>query len=170
VNAFHVLGSLFVVWAITLAAVGITREGFPRSGRLAVAIGTISVLLALSAIGSAIVTSALEDEEEAEGAEAGAGDRGGNALTLSADPGGQLRFNRRSLEARAGQVTLVMHNPSSIPHNISIDGRGVHQEGKTVGKGGSSSVQAELRPGKYDFFCSVPGHRQGGMEGTLTVR
>jgi plastocyanin len=91
-------------------------------------------------------------------------------LRLSADPGGELRFDRQSLEARAGQVTLVMDNPSSVPHNISIKGGGVDQEGETVGKGGRSTVRAELRPGEYDFYCSVSGHRQGGMEGTLTVR
>jgi plastocyanin len=171
VNAFHVIGSLFAVWAVILAAVGITREDFPRGGRQTLAVGMVSVLLAVSAIGSAIITSALEEEEEEEetGQPAARG-RGGSALRLSADPGGELRFDRRSLEARAGQVTLVMDNPSSVPHNVSIEGRGVDEEGETVGEGGRSTVRAELRPGKYDFYCSVSGHRQGGMEGTLTVR
>jgi uncharacterized cupredoxin-like copper-binding protein len=63
-----------------------------------------------------------------------------------------------------------MDNPSSVPHNVSIEGRGVDEEGETVSQGGSSTVRAELRPGEYDFYCSVPGHRQGGMEGTLTAR
>ncbi len=168
-NAFHVIGSLLALWALTLAAVGITREGFPRGGRQTLAVGTVSVLLAVSAIGSAIITSALEEDEAGETAQPAARERGGSALRLSADPGGELRFDRRSLEARAGQITLVMDNPSSVPHNISIEGRGVDQEGETVGKGGRSIVRAKLRPGEYDFYCSVPGHRQGGMQGTLTV-
>ena len=171
-NAFHVLGTLFALWAITLAGLGITREDFPRSRGQALAVGTVSVLLAAAAIGSGIITGALEEEEE-EGAAAGrpaAGEGGARTLRLSADPGGELRFDRRSLEARAGQVTIAMANPSSVPHNVSIEGDGVDQEGETVGQGGRSTVRAELRPGEYDFYCSVPGHRQGGMEGTLTVR
>jgi plastocyanin len=170
VNAFHVLGGLFALWAVTLAVVGITRENFPRTGGQALAVGAVSVLLAVSAIGSGIITGALEEEEDEEAGQPAAEGPGGSTLRLSADPGGELRFDRRSLEARAGQVTVVMDNPSSLQHNVSIEGRGVDQEGETVGKGGRSTVRAELRPGRYDFYCSVPGHRQGGMEGTLTVR
>jgi plastocyanin len=171
VNAFHVIGSLFAAWAVIVAAVGITRKDFPRGGRQTLAVGTVSVLLAVSAIGSAIITGALEEEEgEEETGQPAARERGEGALRLSADPGGELRFDRSSLEARAGRVTLVMDNPSSVPHNVSIEGRGVDEEGETVDEGGRSTVRAELRPGEYDFYCSVPGHRQGGMEGTLTVR
>jgi plastocyanin len=170
VNAFHVLGGLFALWAVILAVVGITREDFPRTGGQALGVGAVSVLLAVSAIGSGIITGALEEEEEEEPGQPAAEGRGGSTLRLSADPDGELRFDRRSLEARAGKVTVVMANPSSLPHNVSIEGRGVDEEGETVGEGGRSTVRAELRPGRYDFYCSVPGHRQGGMEGTLTVR
>jgi uncharacterized cupredoxin-like copper-binding protein len=31
-------------------------------------------------------------------------------------------------------------------------------------------VSAQLKPGNYTFYCSVPGHRQAGMQGTLTVK
>jgi plastocyanin len=173
VNAFHVMGGLFAVWAVVLTAIGIRREEFPRPGLQTVAVGTISVLLAASAIGSGIVTSALEEEEEeghaAEEAEPqGAG--GGRVLTLSADPGGDLSFDTSTLEAPAGRVTIEMQNPSSVPHNVSLEGRGVDEEGRTVGQGGRSTVRVELQPGEYDFYCSVAGHREGGMEGTLTLR
>jgi hypothetical protein len=70
VNAFHVLGALFALWALTVAGLGITREDFPRSGGQALAVGTLSVLLAAAAIGSGIITGALEEEEE-EGEAAG---------------------------------------------------------------------------------------------------
>jgi plastocyanin len=172
VNAFHVLGALFALWAVVLAALGISREDFPRAGGQTLAVGTLSVLLAVGAISSGIITSALEEEEDEEGAEAAGqtGEGGGRVLSISADPGGELRFDSRALEARAGQVTIRMENPSSVPHNVSIDGGGVDEEGQTVGQGGTSTVRAELRPGEYEFYCSVAGHREAGMEGPLTVR
>jgi plastocyanin len=168
VNAFHVLGALFAAWAVILFVIGMAREDFPPPGFPALAVGIVSVLLAGAAIGSGVITSAMEeeDEESAEAAEPG----GEGALTLIADPGGQLRFDKDALEARAGRVTIVMENPSSVPHNVSIEGDGMNEEGDTVGEGETSEVTAELEPGEYDFYCSVAGHREAGMEGTLTVR
>jgi hypothetical protein len=80
----------------------------------------------LGAIGSGIITSALEDEEEEGGetAEPTAAGGRGNALRLTADPSGELRFDRHTLRARPGEVTIVMENPSTAPHNVSIEGRG----------------------------------------------
>jgi plastocyanin len=168
VNAFHVLGALFALWAVALSLLGISREGFPRPGLQSFGVGAISVVLALSAIGSGVITSALEEEDEEEAGEPAA-EGAGNVLRLSADPGGELSFDRRSLETRAGQVTIVMDNPSTVPHNVSIEGQGVDEEGETVGEGETSTVRAELQPGTYDFYCSVAGHREGGMEGRLTA-
>jgi plastocyanin len=170
VNAFHVIGGLFALWAVVVAFLGITRDDFPRAGTQALAVGVVSVLLAAGAIGSGIITSALEEEEgEAEAGEP-AGEGGGGALRLTADPGGDLAFDETELEAPAGEVTITMDNPSEIPHNVSIEGSGVDEEGETVEQGGTSEVNAELRAGEYTFYCSVAGHREGGMEGTLTVR
>jgi plastocyanin len=171
VNAFHVIGGLFAVWAVVLTAIGIRREDFPRPGLQTFAVGTISVLLAAAAVGSGIVTSAQEDhEEEGDAADDEGAGGAGRALALSADPGGELSFETDTLEANAGQVRIQMENPSSVPHNVSIEGRGVDEEGRTVGQGGTSTVTADLQPGEYDFYCSVPGHREGGMEGILSVR
>jgi plastocyanin len=168
VNAFHVLGALFAAWAVLLFLIGLRREDFPPPGLPSVAIGVISVLLAAGAIGSGVITSALEEEEE--GAEAAEPAGGEGTLMLTADPGGQLRFDKQSLEAKAGRVTIDMENPSSIQHNVSIEGDGLDEQGDTVGEGGTSEVTAELEPGEYTFYCSVPGHQEAGMEGTLTVR
>jgi hypothetical protein len=68
VNAFHVCGILFAVWAVTVAFLGISRESFPSTDRAARAVGAVSVLLAVAAIGTAIYTSATH-EEEGEGGE-----------------------------------------------------------------------------------------------------
>jgi plastocyanin len=92
----------------------------------------------------------------------------GEATTLDnpADPSGALKFQKDSLTAPAGEVTLVMENPSSVDHNIAIEGE---EEGEVVGQGGTSEVTATLEPGEYTFYCSVPGHQAAGMEGTLTI-
>jgi plastocyanin len=92
-------------------------------------------------------------------------------LRLSADPTGALKFDKSTLAAQAGNVRIVLSNPAPVPHNISLEGAGgLSKQGPTVSKGGASQVQATLKAGTYTFFCSVPGHRQAGMQGTLTVK
>jgi hypothetical protein len=49
------------------------------------------------------------------------------------------------------------HDRRRDPHDVSIEGRGVDEEGETVGEGGGWTFRAELRPGEYDSYCSVPG-------------
>jgi uncharacterized cupredoxin-like copper-binding protein len=92
-----------------------------------------------------------------------------NEVSIPTDPSGQLRFQVSSATAKAGKVTLLSKNDAPIPHDISIKGGGVDQHGKQVQNGGTSKVTVDLKPGKYVFYCSVPGHEQGGMRGTLTV-
>ena len=90
---------------------------------------------------------------------------------LSANPQGQLKYNVTKLAATPGKVTLVMSNPSSVPHNVAIKGKGITTvKGKVVGKGGTSKATRNLKKGTYTFFCSVPGHERGGMKGRLTVK
>jgi uncharacterized cupredoxin-like copper-binding protein len=98
---------------------------------------------------------------------------GGQTLKLSADPGGQLKFDKSKLTAKkAGKVTLSMSNPSSagIQHAIAVEGNGVDKDGPTVDPGKTSTVTADLKPGKYEFYCPVDGHKAAGMEGTLLVK
>ena len=92
-----------------------------------------------------------------------------SGVSLSADPTGALKFNKSSATAKAGKVTLTMSNPSPISHGIAVQGTGVNQTGQIVAHGGTSTVSVTLKPGKYTFYCPVPGHRQAGMQGTLTV-
>jgi uncharacterized cupredoxin-like copper-binding protein len=98
----------------------------------------------------------------------GGGGGGASSLKLTADPGGALKFDKTSLSAKAGKVTVVMDNQSSTPHAVEIEGNGVEKKTKTL-TGGTAKVTANLKPGKYEFYCPVDGHRQAGMEGTLTV-
>jgi plastocyanin len=98
-------------------------------------------------------------------------DSGGKAQTLkiSADPGGALAFDKDSLTAKAGKVTIVMDNPSDLPHAVEIEGGGVEVAGETVMKGGVSRASADLKAGEYEYYCPVGNHQSGGMTGTLTV-
>jgi plastocyanin len=90
-------------------------------------------------------------------------------LKLAANPAGQLAYNTKQLSAKAGTVTIEMTNMSPIEHDVAIS-EGSQIVGQTpVFAGGSKSVTVKLKPGTYTFFCTVPGHRQAGMEGTLTV-
>jgi len=92
-----------------------------------------------------------------------------SSLQLAANPGGQLSYNTKQLSAKAGTVTITMANMSPLEHNVTIA-----QGGKVLGAtptfvGGTRTLTLTLKPGKYVFYCSVPGHRQAGMEGTLNV-
>jgi uncharacterized cupredoxin-like copper-binding protein len=90
-------------------------------------------------------------------------------LALAADPGGLLKYDTTSLHAKAGAVTITMTNMSPVEHNVTV-ASGVTVLGATpTFSGGSKALTLSLKPGTYKFFCSVPGHRQAGMEGTLTV-
>lgn len=92
-------------------------------------------------------------------------------LSLAANPEGQLKYDKTSLTAKAGAVSIDFANSSPLGHNVTIESSG----GKILGatptfQGGSKTLSLNLKPGTYKFFCSVPGHRMAGMEGTLTVK
>jgi plastocyanin len=93
-----------------------------------------------------------------------------HVVGLSADPTGALNFTTSTASSPAGNVELIMSNPSTVAHGIAIQGAGVNSFGAVVGQGGTSTITATLKPGAYTFYCPVPGHRQAGMHGTLTVR
>jgi plastocyanin len=80
-----------------------------------------------------------------------------------------LAYQFADAQAPAGQIRITSKNPQPVPHDIAIEGNGVNQKGEVVNEGGTSEFTADLKPGEYTFYCSVRGHRQGGMEGTLTV-
>jgi plastocyanin len=108
-----------------------------------------------------------EVEKEAEGGSAGSA----TSLDVEADPSGNLAFTEDKATAKAGEVTVNFTNSSPVPHDVVIeDSSGEEIGGTEVISEGSESTEVELKPGTYTFFCSVPGHRQAGMEGTLTVK
>jgi len=92
---------------------------------------------------------------------------GGGALTVTADPGGAISWDKSSLSAKAGNVTLKLVNDSQTPHAIEVEGNGVEKKTKTI-TGASADLTVDLKPGTYEFYCPVPGHK-ATMKGTLTV-
>jgi plastocyanin len=113
--------------------------------------------------------SAREEEPvgKVEGSEGGSG--GETTLQLAADPTA-LAFDKADLTAKVGTVTIDFDNPSAIPHNVVIEEDGQELAGFEPITEGEEEESAELKAGSYTFFCSVPGHREAGMEGTLTVK
>jgi plastocyanin len=91
-------------------------------------------------------------------------------LSLAADKEGQLKYDKSSLSAKAGKVEIAFTNASPLPHDVTVESSSGESVGATPQfQGGSKTLSVTLKAGTYKFFCSVPGHRQAGMEGTLTV-
>jgi plastocyanin len=108
-------------------------------------------------------------EKPAGGAEGKAGAGASTTLKLAADTTA-LAFDKAELSAKAGEVTIDFDNPSAIEHNVVIEEGGKELAGFEPITEGEESVTADLEPGTYTFFCSVPGHREAGMEGSLVVK
>jgi plastocyanin len=112
-------------------------------------------------------TSSASTSTPAPASESGGPER----LSLEANSEGQLAYNTKSLSAKSGTISIDFTNSSPLPHNVTIESASGEKVGATpTFSGGSKTVSASLKPGTYKFFCSVPGHRQAGMEGTLTVK
>jgi plastocyanin len=133
------------------------------------------LLLLLTTLALVVAVAACGGDDDDEGSEEPAAEEttgagGGDAATimLAADPNGDLAFDQTELTAAAGEVTIEFMNESGIPHNVEVEGNGVEEVSDTITEG-STSLTLTLEPGEYEFYCAVPGHREGGMEGTLTV-
>jgi plastocyanin len=146
----------------------------------------LASLLVLALVSAALVACGDDDEaatttteETPAGAASGekAGEGGGNeagggaTLAFEADPGGDLAYTTTEASTEAGEVTVDFKNPQGLSHDVAIE----DSKGETVGKTevigeGETSETVNLKAGEYTFYCSVPGHREAGMEGTLTVK
>jgi plastocyanin len=188
---FYVFGIALVLSAVGLSAIGLRSESFPPSG-VAVA-GLIAYFVALvGATATFAVLNARDDQrkrnaEEAEAATTQPAPSGatttGSTTTTEPAPTGKattlklaaapdaIAYDTTQLSGPAGQVTIDFDNPSALSHDVCLEGPSGEQIGcsDTISQG-TASLAENLKPGKYAFFCSVDGHRQAGMEGTLTVK
>jgi plastocyanin len=102
--------------------------------------------------------------------QAGGGGGGGGTISLAADPS-QLAYTQTSLSAPAGKDTIEFDNPSATGHDVCVkDSNGKELGCSDVIQQSNTSLTVDLKPGTYTYFCSVPGHEEAGMEGTLTVK
>ncbi len=189
---FYVCGIALAVSAVLISFAGLKVKGFP--GRAF----PIVILWFALLVGSATTFAVLhaKDEEEAKAGEfekAGkeiekeqtsgpfesepsekqqgqpAAKGSGGTLQLAADPT-EIAYDKTSLTSKPGKVTIDFTNPATIEHDVAIEGNGEEIAGSKLISQGKTSVTAELAPGTYEFFCTVPGHREAGMEGTLRVQ
>lgn len=144
----------------------------------------LAVLLALALASTAFVacgggddsTTTTATETGGAAAEGGANEGGseaggGSTVAFEADPNGELAYTTTSASAKAGKVTIDFNNPQSLTHDVAIEGSNGEEVGKTdLIASEETSTTVNLKPGTYTFYCSVPGHREAGMEGTLTVK
>jgi plastocyanin len=121
--------------------------------------GTICTIVAVSAV--AVGGAAMQ----ANGAAA-------TTLKLKAAASGALKFNKTTLRAEPGRVTIRFRNPSSAgkPHAVEVEGKGVEKESATIDPGERTSLTVRLSRGRYEYYCPVGNHQAEGMEGTLIVR
>ena len=116
-----------------------------------------------------------EGEEGSEAEADGAPPTQGNLkpeskLAVEANAEGMLAYTKTQLSANAGDVEVDFDNKSPVPHNVAIEENGkVIGETKVIAEGSDDTV-LKLKAGTYTFFCSVPGHREAGMEGKLVVK
>ena len=115
-------------------------------------------------------------EDTGQLAQVGGGQAEGTAeaengvLEIPADPNGGVFYEFANATAPAGQLKIESKNDAQIDHDIALEGNGVDEKGEVVSNGGTSEIDVDLEPGEYTFYCSVEGHRESGMEGTLTVK
>jgi plastocyanin len=195
-NFFFVIGIVLVVAAVLVALVGIRgSDRFPPN-RAAMA-GLIALFAAgvITTMAFAIVKS--NDEQDKRNAKLAAEEAaahpatnlggqpqasgGGNqqapqpagatsTIDIATPSGTTLAFDQKSVSTKAGNVTIDFNNTQVIQHDVAV----ADSSGKVLGQtalvaSGTANATVSLQPGTYTFYCTVPGHREAGMQGSLTV-
>jgi uncharacterized cupredoxin-like copper-binding protein len=173
---YYIAGGLLVAWALLLSlGLGLRNPSFPGTVGGQRAVMAISAVLVLATVSMAVVTSGGSSDKATiapvaqTGREAASGS-GTSSLKEEADPEGQLAYTTKNLSAKAGVVTINFTNMSPLMHNMTIAQGSKVLAATPTFQGGVKTLTLNLKPGTYVFYCSVPGHRQAGMEGKLTVQ
>jgi plastocyanin len=130
----------------------------------------LAVVLAVAAIGAIVGCGGDDDDDEAAAPEATAPEEeaagGGGATEVGMT---EYAFDPKDVTAAQGD-TITATNNGEIPHNFTIEDNG--KELATTGDvdpGSSGEVAVDVDPGDYQVICTIPGHAEQGMEGTITV-
>ena len=132
----------------------------------------LATTLAVCALAPFALAACGGDDESDSGAETTTdANPATDTLEVSAVEDGSFAYEQDSLEAGAGTVNVTFDNPAPIAHDFCVEDEGGEELGCTdlIADGDTDIAEFELEPGEYTYFCSVAGHREGGMEGTLTV-
>jgi uncharacterized cupredoxin-like copper-binding protein len=137
----------------------------------------VAVVAALAVLGLAACGGGDDDNDTTAAATApattttGGGGGGGSTVDISTPSGSDLAFDQKDVSATAGSVTIDFDNKQALSHDVKVeDPAGDELGGTDLVSSGTATATVDLQPGSYTFFCSVPGHREAGMEGTLTVK
>ena len=116
-------------------------------------------------------TAAAPAETTAEPTTGGGSEGGGSVVTIEAAEGTDLAYNEEVVTAKAGDVSIEFINSQSLSHDVVVEDASGKELGRTelIADDKTTTTVAATKPGKDIFYCSVPGHREAGMEGTLTV-
>jgi plastocyanin len=120
---------------------------------------------------STATTTETSAESTGAGGASGSESSGGSVVKIEAAEGSELAYTTTAAKAKAGQVSIDFTNPQSLSHDVAIEGSSGQMLGQTelVAESSATTTIKNLKPGEYTFYCTVPGHREAGMEGTLTV-
>ena len=114
-------------------------------------------------------TTTTEDTttEDTTSAEATGGGGGGETVDISEV---EFAIDPKEVTTKPGAVTFAIANDGSVPHNLEVEGNGIEEVSKTIEGGQKTDLTVNLEPGEYEMYCAIPGHREQGMEGTVTVQ
>lgn len=129
------------------------------------------ILLPALAVITALVLAACGGGSSSDSSTSDSGTQaaGGGAATVALMGTDELKFDETSAEAPAGAVTFDLTAGEAVEHNVIIEGENGDEPVVEAAAGEQASGDIELQAGEYTYYCNIPGHRQAGMEGTLTV-
>jgi uncharacterized cupredoxin-like copper-binding protein len=80
-------------------------------------------------------------------------------------------YEPKDLLAKAGEVTFTVRNTGAVEHDFVVENaaKKLVAEARPFPAGKTVQVKARLAPGTYIVYCSIPGHREAGMQATLRV-
>lgn len=134
---------------------------------------TVVVSVMTNVLGeTASASPAASPAESAQAASPAAGEEqtvGQQTLNQQTVTMGDIFFDPQEITVPANtDVTLTLTNNGAAVHNFNVDELEVHSGDIQPGQQGTVTIKAD--EGRYEFYCSVPGHREAGMTGTLIVQ